>query len=50
MTQFLLDELETFGKLEANNWAHIPHVEIENAFRLDPETFQVLDVFQVQMF
>ena len=36
-----LDELETYGKLEAKNWAHIPHVQTQAAFELSDEAFQV---------
>ena len=36
-----LDELETFGKLEAKKWAHIPHVQTQAAFELSDEAFQV---------
>ena len=35
------DELETFGKLEAKKWAHIPHVQTQAAFELSDEAFQV---------
>jgi len=34
------DELETYGKLEAKNWAHIPHVQTQAAFELSDEAFQ----------
>ena len=36
-----LDELETYGKLEAKKWAHIPHVQTQAAFELSDEAFQV---------
>ena len=42
-----LDELETYGKLEAKNWAHIPHVQTQAAFELSDEAFQVRKVIRV---
>ena len=39
--QSFSDELETFGKLEAKKWAHIPHVQTQAAFELSDEAFQV---------
>ena len=48
-----LDELETYGKLEAKNWAHIPHVQTQAAFELSDEAFQVkatLFIFYLRSF
>ena len=42
-----LDELETYGKLEAKKWAHIPHVQTQAAFELSDEAFQVRKVIRV---